>query len=172
MFWISDTPIDEGILLFDLNGVWIFNLFALKINLMRGFELFKLTQFNHMSEVKIHDSHQKYGYSIYIFFFYKIFFIITPKIVLNLNIGCIFFNLSECEEYLYIHWLTPDYLNVYMCPWQPTLHVLSQWLSTEIFPLSCFIKCCYPHTHTHTHTHHTMGITSINISGEQLIYNL
>lgn len=70
---------------------------------MRGFELFKLTQFNHMSEVKIHDSHQKYGYSIYFFFFYKIFFIITPKIVLNLNIGSIFFNLSECEEYLYIH---------------------------------------------------------------------
>lgn len=106
----------------------------------------------------------------YIFFFYKISFIITPKIVLNLNIGCIFFNLSECEEYLYIHWLTPDYLNVYMCPWQPTLHVLSQWLSTEIFPLSCFIKCCYPPTHTHTH--HTMGITSINISGEQLIYSV
>lgn len=27
-------------------------------------------------------------------------------------------------------------------------------------------------THTHTHTHHTMGITSINISGEQLIYSV
>lgn len=40
---------------------------------MRGFELFKLTQFNHMSEVKIHDSHQKYGYSIYIFFFLQNF---------------------------------------------------------------------------------------------------
>lgn len=46
---------------------------------MRGFELFKLTQFNHMSEVKIHDSHQKYGYSIYFFFLQNFLYYYTKN---------------------------------------------------------------------------------------------
>lgn len=46
---------------------------------MRGFELFKLTQFNHMSEVKIHDSHQKYGYKIYFFFLQNFLYYYTKN---------------------------------------------------------------------------------------------
>lgn len=80
-----------------------------------------------------------------------------------------FFCLFECEEYL----LTPDYFNVYkyFCDNQSYVFCLNDLISTNVFPLSCFIKCCYTHTHSHCDTHNSKGITAINISGEQLIYN-